>query len=311
MKSFSDRLTAAVLAKKTPVLVGLDPRWNQLPKIFTTGKDGSDPEIVARSYEEYCRAVIEIVAPLVPAVKPQAAFFEQYGPAGMICLARIIRYASDKGLVVILDGKRNDIGSTASAYAAGLLGPGGTSPWGADALTVSPYLGDDSLTPFVDTANARGAGIFILVKTSNPGGAMLQDLIANGKPIYQHVAEFVESLSVKSREENAIESQYGNIGAVVGATWPQQLTELRQIMKRTWLLVPGYGSQGGGAKDVAGAFDQQGLGAVINNSRGILFAHSSKKYAETFGESHWEGAVEAATREMIGALAADTNAGKL
>lgn len=311
MKNFSDRLTKAVLAKKTPVLVGLDPRWNQLPQVFTEGKDGADPEIVARSYEEFCRAIIEIVAPLVPAVKPQAAFFEQYGPAGMACLARVIRYASEKGLVVILDGKRNDIGSTATAYAAGLLGPGGSSPWGADALTVSPYLGDDSLTPFVDTANQRGAGIFILVKTSNPGGAMLQDLIAEGKPIYQHVAEFVESLSIKSREAGAIESEYGNIGAVVGATWPQQLAELRQTMKRTWLLVPGYGSQGGGAKDVAGAFDQHGLGAVINNSRGILFAHASKKYADTFGESHWEGAVEAATREMIAALATDTTAGNL
>ncbi len=311
MKSFSDRLTAAVRAKKTPVLVGLDPRWNQLPKIFTDGRNGSDPETVADAYEKFCRAIVDIVAPIVPAVKPQAAFFEQYGPAGMSCLARIIRYASEKGLVVILDGKRNDIGSTASAYAAGLLGPNGSSPWGADALTVSPYLGDDSLTPFVDTANERGAGIFILVKTSNPGGAMLQDLIADGKPIYQHVAEFVENLAVQSRQTCSIDSDYGNIGAVVGATWPRQLAELRETMKNTWLLVPGYGSQGGGAKDVAGAFDLHGLGAVINNSRGILFAHSSKKYAESFGEARWEDAVEASAKEMIAALAADTSAGNL
>ena len=150
-------------------------------------------EETAAAYGRFCRGVIDVVAPLVPAVKPQAAFFEQLGPAGMAVLADVIQYAQQKGLLVILDGKRNDIGSTATAYAQGMLGSGGQSPWGADALTVSPYLGDDSLQPFIDVAQQRAAGVFVLVKTSNPGGGMLQDLVADGRPLYRHVAEYVEA----------------------------------------------------------------------------------------------------------------------
>jgi len=299
---FSERLAQAVRQKKTPVLVGLDPRWNQLPACFTKDKSENDLLAVAAAYEAFCKSIIDIVAPLVPAVKPQAAFFEQIGPMGMSVLGNVIRYARSKQLVVILDGKRNDIGSTASAYAAGILGA--ESPWSADALTVSPYLGDDSLDPFVETARRQEAGIFVLVKTSNKGGAMLQDLMAGGKPIYRHVADFVASLSAE-------EAGYGDVGAVVGATWPDQLTELREAMPKSWLLVPGYGSQGGGAKDVAGAFDADGLGAVINNSRGILFAHRAEAYREKYGEARWEEAVEAAAKGMIEALAAETSAGRL
>ncbi|MDO5579528.1 MAG: orotidine-5'-phosphate decarboxylase [Planctomycetia bacterium] len=312
MSSFSFRLTNAIRSKKTPVLVGLDPRWNMLPKIFTEGKKNPSPSEAAVAFESFCRNIIDIVSPLVPIVKPQSAFFEQYGPEGMICLQKVIQYASKNGLLVLLDAKRNDIGSTASAYAAGLIGSQGQSPWGADALTVSPYLGDDSLIPFAETARAREAGIFILVKTSNPGGALFQDLLIEGKPLYRRVADFVEKLAAENREDMSEEGlDYSSIGGVVGATWPDQLTELRKVMKRTWFLVPGYGNQGGGAKDVAGAFDEAGLGAIINNSRGILFAHQSKKYAETFGESRWEDAVEAATKDMIAALAAETPAGRL
>lgn len=300
-KSFSDRLAEAVRAKKTPVMVGLDPRWELLPKIFTEGKDSSDHASVAGAFELFCKTVIDIVAPLVPIVKPQAAFFEQYGPAGMHTLWKVIRYARSKGLLVLLDGKRNDIGSTAQAYAAGFLGE--HSPWGADALTVSPYLGGDSLEPFITAAKERAAGIFILVKTSNPGGGLFQDLVADGKPLYRHVADYIASLTAKA-------AGYDEIGAVVGATWPEQLAELREAMPRSWLLIPGYGSQGGAAKDVAAAFDADGLGAVINNSRGILFAHRKKEYEE-YGSARWEKAVEAATRAMITALADGTRAGRL
>lgn len=309
MKSFSDRLYDAIRQKGTPVLVGLDPRWNMLPAVLVQGNEQATWAQKTAVFESFCRTVIDIVAPLVPAVKPQAAFFEQCGPEGMLSLGRVIQYATSKGLLVILDGKRNDIGSTAAAYAAGMLGQ--ESPWGADALTVSPYLGDDSLTPFVDVAGERGAGVFILVKTSNPGGAMLQDKIAEGIPVYRHVAEFVHSLAEKSWEQTQGKSPYGSIGAVVGATWPAQLTELRQVMKRTWFLVPGYGSQGGGAADVAGAFDEDGLGAIVNNSRGIIFAWRSPKYAESFGEKQWERAIEQSTRDMIADLAAQTLAGRL
>jgi orotidine-5'-phosphate decarboxylase len=305
---FADRLDAAVRKCGNPVLVGLDPREELLPDPVAREGARSGPSVLASAYERFCRGVIDVVAPLVPAVKPQAAFFEQIGPEGMSALARIIRYAQqEKGLLVILDGKRNDIGSTAAAYARGWLGPAGQSPWGADALTVSPYLGDESLQPFVEVATDRGAGVFVLVKTSNRGGAMFQDLVADGRPLYAHVAAHVERLA----GETAGACGYGAIGAVAGATYPQQLAELRAEMPHAWLLVPGYGSQGGTASDVAGAFDPEGRGAIINNSRAIIFAHSRRPYAERFGASRWQEAVEAATRDMIEELRAGTRAGKL
>jgi orotidine-5'-phosphate decarboxylase len=225
----------------------------------------------------------------------------------MTVLAAVIAYAQQKGLLVILDGKRNDIGSTATAYAQGMLGAGGQSPWGADALTVSPYLGDDSLQPFIDVACQRAAGVFVLVKTSNPGGKMLQDLMADGRPIYRHVADYVE----RQAAATVGACGYGAVGAVVGATYPAQLAELRAAMPHTLFLVPGFGSQGGTARDVAAAFDVTGGGAVVNNSRGIIFAHALKPYSERYGAAGWQEAVEAATRDMIAQLRADTPAGKL
>jgi orotidine-5'-phosphate decarboxylase len=238
--------------------------------------------------------VIDVVASLVPIVKLQAAFFEELGPPGMAVMRGAIQHAQQRGLLVIVDGKRNDIGSTAEAYARAYLGRG-QSAWNADAMTVSPYLGDDSLAPFVDTAIERGAGIFVLVKTSNPGGRMLQDLPCDGRPLYTHVAAHVEELAAQSVGEFG----YGSIGAVVGATYPAQLAELRRLMPHTWFLVPGFGSQGGTAADVAAAFDFGGLGAIINNSRGIIFAHGKPKFATRFGADRWQEAIEAATREMI------------
>lgn len=303
MSHFTDQLAAAVRRTGNAVCVGLDPRWEQLPWPITTGRE-AEPNGRADAYLDFCCGVIDVVAPLVPVVKPQMAFFEELGPQGMVALAEVTRYAQEKGLLVILDGKRNDIGSTAEAYARGLLGRG-RSPWGADCLTVSPYLGEDSLTPFVDVARERGAGLFVLVKTSNPGGGMLQDLevatsseragASRPRRVYNEVAALVEKFSA----ETAGESGYGLAGAVVGATYPEQLAELRAAMPHTWFLVPGFGSQGGAAKDVAPAFDANGMGAVINNSRGIIFAHARKEYADKFGDQHWQKAVEAATKEMI------------
>jgi orotidine-5'-phosphate decarboxylase len=289
------------------VLVGLDPRYEQLPERLRAGGDQADLPTRARAFAEFCRGIIDVVAPLVPAVKPQAAFFEELGPAGMQVLAQVIEYAQARGLLVILDGKRNDIGTTAAAYANAYLGARPTSAWGADALTVSPYLGDDSLTPFVETATARGAGIFVLVKTSNPGGGMFQDLTTDGQPLYRHVASRVQELA--SQTQGAC--GYGAVGAVVGATYPRQVAELREAMPNTWFLVPGFGSQGGSARDVAAAFDSTGLGAIVNNSRAIIFAHARKEYAERFGASRWQEAVAAATREMIDELRSDTPAGEL
>jgi orotidine-5'-phosphate decarboxylase len=302
---FADRLIAAIRAKKNPVLVGLDPRVESLPADWLY--DNEDYSAVAAVFTDFCRKVIDVVAPLVPAVKPQAAFFEQLGPAGMTALKRVIDYAADRDLLVILDGKRNDIGSTAQGYAEAYLGCGAASAWGCDALTVSPYLGDDSLTPFVETAQKQAAGIFVLVKTSNPGGKRFQDIVADGKPLYRHVAEYVESLAAQTAGSGG----YGSVGAVVGATYPGQLAELRQAMPHTWFLIPGFGAQGGTAKDCAAAFDVNGLGAIVNNSRGIIFAHSRPEYRDRFGPARWQDAVEAATRDMIEQLKAETCAGKL
>ncbi len=306
-QSFSQRLVAAVRRCGNPVLVGLDPRFEQLPAPLQQGVESGNWSQMAQAYVRFCREVIDVVAPQVPAVKPQAAFFEQLGPAGMVALGEVMSYARAKGLLTILDGKRNDIGSTATAYAEGYLGAPPLSAWGADSLTVSPYLGDDSLTPFVDVAKQRAAGVFILVKTSNPGGGLFQDRLVDGVPLYRHVASNVEAIA----RDTAGPSGYGLAGAVVGATYPQQAIELRQAMPHTWFLVPGFGSQGATAKDVAGAFDAQGLGAIVNNSRGIIFAHARREFAEQFGASRWQDAVAAATQQMIEQLRSDTPAGKL
>lgn len=303
--NFGDRLIAAVREKRNPVVVGLDPRWEQLPPPLTAGIAAGDRAAMARAYFRFCADVIDVVAPLVAVVKPQAAFFEQLGPDGMLALAEVIRHARQKGLLVILDGKRNDIGTTATAYADGYLGE--ASAWQVDALTVSPYLGADSLEPFVDVAVARGAGLFVLVKTSNPGGGQFQDLTADGKSLYALVAEFVQELAANTAGAH----NFGAVGAVVGATYPEQLAELRAAMPAACLLIPGYGSQGATARDVAAGFDDHGLGAVINNSRGIIFAYSHRGYDERFGAARWQEAVAAATREMIDELRSETNAGRL
>lgn len=304
--NFADRLAAAVIQKRNPVVVGLDPRAEQLPGALRPAAN-ADPQVVAVAYVEFCRAIIDVVAPLVPAVKPQSAFFEELGPAGVAALAQVIAHARSRGLLVIVDAKRNDIGSTAEAYARAYLGPSADRPLGGDALTVSPYLGRDSLDPFVDEARRRASGLFVLVKTSNPGGGQFQDLQADGRPVYAHVAALVEELALATRGE----SHYGAVGAVVGATYRDQLVELRAKMPHAWLLVPGYGSQGGTAEDVAPGFDERGLGAVINNSRGIIFAHARKPYAERFGEARWQEAVEAATRDMVAELRDKTPVGRL
>jgi orotidine-5'-phosphate decarboxylase len=237
------------------------------------------------------------VAALVPVVMVQAAFFEELGPSGMTAMGQVIAHARGRGLLVIVDGKRNDIGSTAEAYARAYLGR--ESAWGADALTVGPYLGDDSLTPFFQTAMERSAGIFVLVKTSNPGGRMLQDVRTPDGSLYERVAAYVEDLAGRSQGSCG----YGCVGAVVGATYAEQLAQLRETMPRTWFLVPGFGSQGGTAADVAAAFDARGLGAIVNNSRGILFAYERPEHAR-FGAARWQEAVEAATRDMIAELGA-------
>lgn len=312
MASYAERLDANVIRKGSPVVVGLDPRLDQLPRsIIEKSKSHSTPaEQVAAAFEEFCCRIIDVVAPLVPAVKPQSAFFEELGPAGSAVLARVIRKARDAGLIVICDAKRGDIGSTAEAYARAYLAgeDPDAAPYAADALTVSPYLGRDTLEPFVKMSAARGAGIYVLVRTSNPGAASFQNLIgAGGKPVYHEVAQVVEQLALETSDGYA----YGAVGAVVGATYPQELNELRAVLPHAPLLIPGYGSQGGRGADIPGAFAADGRGAVVNSSRGIIFAYERKDYSGRFSSDQWEQAVEAATREMIADLAENTPAGNL
>jgi orotidine-5'-phosphate decarboxylase len=287
--TFGDRLTQAVKQKRNPVCVGIDPRWAQLPSVIRNTAL-NDPMKAAEAFLMFSKAIIDVVAPLVPVVKPQSAFFEELGPAGINVLGEVIRYATSRDLLVILDGKRNDIGTTATAYANAYLGR--SSPFGADALTVSPYLGADSLDPFVQRCKETDAGIFILVKTSNPGSGFIQDLSIDGKTISDKVADYVQ---VQALATASSPSAYGSIGCVVGATYPAQLAAMRHRMPNAWILVPGYGAQGGAAADVKVGMDAQGLGAIVNSSRGIIFAHENKKYEHL----DWQRAVEQATCDMI------------
>lgn len=289
---FADRLAAAVKRTGSITCVGLDPRKAQLPKCLQDSITENSPEQWAAAYQKFCCEIIDVVKDLVPCVKPQAAFFEALGPNGMVALGNVIRYAEQAGLLVITDGKRNDIGSTATAYADAYLGS--ESPWGSDSLTVSPYLGRDSLEPFAEMCDQRDAGIFVLVKTSNPGGGLFQDRQSNGETLYQSVAALVRELN----ESRKGESGYGPVGAVVGATYPEQLAELRQAMPTSWILIPGFGAQGGAAEDVLIGLDEEGLGAIVNNSRNLIFAHAREEYRSRFADSQWQDAVAEATKQM-------------
>lgn len=303
---FADRLCRAIQSKRTPLVVGLDPRWEQLPESLRAEPPNSVSQYSAKSssYRKFCCEIIDVIADLVAAVKPQAAFFEQLGPEGMAALGSVVDYGKSKGLLVIMDAKRGDIGSTAEAYATAYLGEKPQSPWGCDALTVNPYLGADSLQPFVDIAQTTNSGIFVLVKTSNPGSRQLQDLKVDDETVFLKVADQVQILSQPSIGK----SGFGAVGAVAGATYPEQLAEIRQRMPNALLLIPGFGAQGGTAKDTAAGFRADGLGAVINCSRGIIFANSLPRYAH---HSDWLSAVEQATRDSIEEIAAETCANKL
>lgn len=292
MPTFADRLADAVRHTKSVTCVGLDPRKAQLPQPLRESVGSDQPDEWAAVYTQFCTEIIDVVAGIVPCVKPQAAFFEQLGPAGMISLGEVVAYARKKGLLVILDGKRNDIGSTATAYADAYLGE--SSPWGSDSLTVSPYLGRDSIEPFVEVCDQRDAGIFVLVKTSNPGGGLLQNRETDGVSVFRRVAELLTELNASRQNADG----YGPVGAVVGATYPEELAAMRQAMPHSWILIPGFGAQGGGADDVRGGFDSRGLGAVVNSSRHLIFAHARAEFADKFGDARWQDAVRAATEQM-------------
>jgi orotidine-5'-phosphate decarboxylase len=276
MIPFADRLAAAVRSKGTALCVGLDPRLESLPTAIRDRHP--DP---AAAYEAFCLRILDIVAPIVGVVKPQSAFFEACGPAGMTALSNVLRRAKDLGLVTILDAKRGDIASTAAAYAEAAF-----TALDADALTVNPYLGRDAVEPFITAARKDGRGVFVLVRTSNPGARLFQDLECDGRPLYQHVADAVA----------AWDGDLGDVGAVVGATHPAELKSLRDRLPNVWFLVPGYGAQGGSAADVRAAIRPDGLRAVVNSSRGVTFPFAP-------GDVNWEAAVKAAATRAAGELA--------
>jgi orotidine-5'-phosphate decarboxylase len=289
MPSFSDRLAEAV-RKKGPLCVGIDPRWESLPKSLRDAcSPPSYPEemCVPNAFAEYGLRILELVAPYCGVVKPQAAFFELFGPLGMKAMQRLLRAAKEMGLVTILDAKRGDIASTAEAYAHAAFGP----TWNADSLTINPYLGRDAVEPFLTAAKKADRGVFVLVRTSNPGAGLFQDLVCDGKPLYRHVAAEVAKWNATTIGACGL----GDVGAVVGATHPKELAELRAAMPDVWLLVPGYGAQGGTAADVKVAYRADGLGAIVNSSRGVTFPFHPD-------DPDWEAKIVAAAQKAAAEL---------
>jgi orotidine-5'-phosphate decarboxylase len=276
--TFSDRLISSIRAKGNPCVVGLDPRIDLMPAFIKSGRGEPTREVIRAIITDFHELVIDAVAELVPALKPQLAFFEQYGSAGVEAFENTVAYAKQRGLLVIADGKRNDISSTAEAYAAAFLGEADVlgrkqRVFDADAATVTPYLGRDSLEPFTDACAKYRKGLFVVLKTSNPGSRDFQDqpVAATGRPLYESIAATVNELGGLLVGE----SGYSSVGAVIGATFPEEGRKLRALMPRSIILVPGYGAQGGSAESAAACFNDDGLGAVVSSSRGITYKYSS------------------------------------
>ncbi len=281
-----DRLIKKIIELEAPIVVGLDPRLEQIPAALIEAAKAAhdDPiEAAAAAYYTFGAGIIDAVCDLVPAVKPQIAFYEKLGVAGMAAYKKLCDYANQKGLIVIADAKRGDIGSTSAAYADSFLGQTEVlgknySAFYSDFLTVNPYLGTDCLNAFVENGDRYDKGMFVLVKTSNKSSGELQDLSVDGETIYQRVAQIVEGLSAQRVGQYG----YSAIGSVVGATYPEQSVALRQTLKTSYFLVPGYGAQGATAADIMGCFDGDGLGAIVNSSRGIIFAYQSEQYDDDY-----------------------------
>ena len=294
-----DRLINKIKETNNPTVIGLDPRYELLPKCVLE-KYPNTLEGVSQAIIEYNKALIDETCDVIPAVKPQIAFYEMFGIPGMKAFEETCKYAKQKGMIVIADIKRGDIGSTAQGYSNAYLGKTKIgekeeSIFDVDFVTVNPYMGTDCVKPFIEDCKKYGKGIFILVKTSNPSSGELQDVkLENGEEVYVKVAKLVEEWGKDLRGENG----YSSIAAVVGATYPKQLKEIREIAPHTYFLIPGYGAQGGKAEDIALGFDKNGLGGIVNASRSLMCAYKSELWKDKFEEKDYAKATRAEALRM-------------
>ncbi|MBE5926924.1 MAG: orotidine-5'-phosphate decarboxylase [Lachnospiraceae bacterium] len=296
-----NKLTSKIKKTNAPIVVGLDPMLNYVPEHIQKKAYAEYGETLAGAAEaiwQFNKAIIDTTYDLIPAVKPQIAMYEQFGVEGVMAYKKTVDYAKSKDLVIIGDVKRGDIGSTSAAYAVGHLGKvqvGSNSYAGFDEdfATVNPYLGSDGINPFIDVCKEHNKGIFVLVKTSNPSSGEFQDRLVDGKPLYEIVGEQVAKWG-----EQHMGDEYSYVGAVVGATYPEMGKVLRKVMPKTYILVPGYGAQGGKGADLVHYFNEDGLGAIVNSSRGIIAAYKQEAYAK-FGAENFADASRQAVVDMI------------
>ena len=306
-----DKLIAKIQKTGAPIVVGLDPMLNYIPEHIQKkafAEYGETLEGAAEAIWQFNKEIVDKTYDLIPAVKPQIAMYEQFGIEGLKAFKKTVDYCKSKDLVVIGDIKRGDIGSTSAAYAVGHLGKVQVGskcyvPFDEDFATVNPYLGSDGVKPFIEVCKEENKGLFILVKTSNPSSGEFQDQLIDGRPLYELVGEKVAQWG----EEHMGQSGYSYIGAVVGATYPEMGAVLRKLMPKTFILVPGYGAQGGKGKDLVNFFNEDGLGALVNSSRGIIAAYKQEKYAQ-FGAENFGDASRAAVQDMVADISGALNA---
>ena len=296
-----NQLIANIKKTGAPIVVGLDPMLKYIPEHIQKkafAEFGETLEGAAEAIWQFNKEIVDKTYDLIPAVKPQIAMYEQFGILGLVAFKKTVDYCKAKGLVVIGDIKRGDIGSTSSAYAVGHIGKVQVgsktyAPFDEDFVTVNPYLGSDGVNPFIDVCKEEKKGLFILVKTSNPSSGEFQDQMIDGRPLYELVGEKVAQWG-----EDCMGDEYSYIGAVVGATYPEMGKVLRKVMPKSYILVPGYGAQGGKGKDLVHFFNEDGLGAIVNSSRGIIAAYKQEKYAN-YGEEAFADASRAAVEDMV------------
>ena len=296
-----NQLIANIKKTGAPIVVGLDPMLKYIPEHIQKkafAEFGETLEGAAEAIWQFNKEILDKTYDLIPAVKPQIAMYEQFGIPGLVAFKKTVDYCKSKGLVVIGDIKRGDIGSTSSAYAVGHIGKVQVgsktyAPFDEDFVTVNPYLGSDGVNPFIDVCKEEKKGLFILVKTSNPSSGEFQDQLIDGKPLYEHVGAKVDEWGSQCMGDT-----YSNVGAVVGATYPEMGKTLRKVMPKAYILVPGYGAQGGKAEDLAAFFNPDGLGAIVNSSRGIIAAYKKDEYAK-FGDKNFGEASRQAALDMI------------